>query len=192
MTAGRRQLIIAPVELGQALARRRTCRDFRSDPVAPEAIERLLYAAGRAPTASNVPYREVIVVDDPRVIRAIKQIHPALLGTPPVLLVIVTNVRMAVQRVGRIGQSSSLIDSGAAGENVLLAATDLGLGSQFTMISAMAGIRRVLDLPDHYRVDLMIPVGLAVESATTVKSARATSTVHHNQHGVPYERIGKT
>jgi nitroreductase len=177
------------VELGQALARRRTYRDFRPDPVAPDALERLVYAAGRAPTASNVPYREVILVDDPRVIRAVKQIHPALLGTPPVLLIILTNVRVAVQRVGRIGQSSSLIDSGAAGENVLLAATDLGLGSQFTMISAMAGIRRILDLPDHYRVDLIIPVGLPVESTSTIKSARATTTVHHNQHGVPYERI---
>jgi len=178
------------MELAQALARRRTCRDFRLEPVPVDAIERLLYAAGRAPTASNVPYREVIVVDDQRVIRAIKQIHPALLGSPPLLLVIVTNIEMAVRRVGRIGLSSSLIDSGAAGENVLLAATDLSLGSQFTMISAMAGIRRILDLPEHYRVDLIIPVGLAAESATTVKSARATTTVHHNQHGEPYERIG--
>jgi nitroreductase len=178
------------MELVQALARRRTCRDFKLDPVPGDAIERLLHAAGRAPIASNVPYREVIVVEDQRVIRAIKLIHPALLGSPPLLLVIVTNVDLAKSRVGRIGMSSSLIDSGAAGENILLAATDLGLGSQFTMISAMAGIRRILALPDRYRVDLIIPVGHPAESATTVKSARATTPVHHNQHGVPYERIG--
>jgi nitroreductase len=179
------------VELAQALARRRTCRDFRPDPVPAEAIEQLLYAAGRAPTASNVPYREILVVDDPRVIRAVKQIHPALLGTPPLLLVIVTNLPLAEQRVGRIGRSSSLIDSGAAGENIVLAATDLGLGSQFTMISAMAGISRILSLPEHYRVDLVIPVGTPQESARTVKSNRAPSPVHRNQHGVPYERVRK-
>jgi len=178
------------VELAEALAKRRTCRDFSPEPVDSRAVERLLHAARRAPTASNVPYREVVVVDDPRVIRAIKQIHPAMLGSPPLLLVIVTNLTLAERRVGRVGRLSSLIDSGAAGENVLLAATDLSLGSQFTMISAMAGIRRILDLPEHYRVDLIIPVGLAAESATTVKSARATTTVHHNQHGEPYERIG--
>jgi nitroreductase len=178
------------VELAAALAKRRTCRDFSPEPVSPEAIERLLYAARRAPTASNVPYREVIVIDDPRVIRAIKQIHPAMLGSPPLVLVIATNLSLAERRVGRVGRLSSLIDSGAAGENVLLAATELGLGSQFTMISAMAGIRRVLSLPDDYRVDLIIPVGVPGKRTITTKSANSTWPVHHNQHGNPYERTG--
>src|SRR5258708_5623557 len=125
LTGVPRPPIIAGVELVQVLARRRTCRDFNVDPLPDDAVDRLLYAAQRAPLASNVPYREVIVVDDRRVIRAIKLIHPALLGSPPLLLVIATNVEMAKRRVGRIGMSSSLIDSGAAGENVLLTATDL-------------------------------------------------------------------
>lgn len=171
------------------LARRRTCRQFLPEPLEAPTVDRLLFAAGRAPTASNVPYREVIVVDDPAVIRAVKQIHPAMLGTPPVLLVIITNVPLALRRVGRVGQLSSLIDSGAAGENVLLTATDLGLGSQFTMISSMAGIRRVLGLPDEYRVDLVIPVGHKVTDTATTRSARPVAPVHHNQHGVPYERL---
>lgn len=181
------------VELTDALRRRRTSRSFQPAPVAPELIERLLYAAGRAPLASNVPYREVIVVDDPRVIRAVKLIHPAMLGLPPLLLVIVTNVSLAERRVGRVGRLSSLIDSGAAGENVLLAATDSGLGSQFTMISAMAGVRRVLALPEHYRVDLIIPIGHpapAVAAGHPTRSARPVTAVHHNQHGMPYDRAG--
>jgi nitroreductase len=176
------------VELTQAFAKRRTCRNFGSEPVSAEAVEFLLYAARRAPTASNVPYREVIVVDDPRVIRAVKQIHPAMLGLPPLLLVIATNLTLAEKRVGRVGRLSSLIDSGAAGENVLLAATELGLGSQFTMISAMAGIRRVLGLPAAYRVDLIIPVGVPSERHAGTRSAMTSSPVHHNEHGTPYER----
>jgi nitroreductase len=176
------------LDFADVLARRRTDRDFSPEPVDAEALDRLLYAAGRAPTASNVPYRELIVVDDPRVIRALKQIHPAMLGTPPLLLVIATNLALAERRVGRVGRSSSLIDSGAAGENVLLAATELGLGSQFTMISAMAGIRRVLGLPKEYRVDLIIPIGTPVRTTKTTRSARTAPPVHHNQHGVPYAR----
>ncbi len=176
------------VELKQALAKRRTTRDFLPEPVSAAAVERLLYAAGRAPTASNVPYREVIVVDDPRVIRAVKAVHPALLGSPPLLLVVVTNVGLAEKRVGRVGRLSSAIDSGAAGENVVLAATEMGLGSQFTMISAMAGIRRVLGLPEEYRVDLIIPIGVPAPRVAATKSARAAAPIHHNQHGVPYAR----
>jgi nitroreductase len=179
------------VELTAALAKRRTCRDFSPEPVGADAVDRLLYAARRAPTASNVPYREVIVVDDPRVIRAIKQIHPAMLGSPPLLLVIVTNLTLAEKRVGRVGRLSSLIDSGAAGENVLLAATDMGLGSQFTMISAMAGIRRVLGLPRDYRVDLIIPVGVPAAGTAVTRSAKSSSPVHHNQHGTAFERTAQ-
>jgi nitroreductase len=176
------------VELAQALARRRACRDFGPEPVPAESLERLLQAANRAPTASNVPYRELVVVDDPRVIRAVKQIHPAMLGTPPLLIVVVTNLPLAERRVGRVGRLSSAIDSGAAGENVLLAATELGLGSQFTMISAMAGIRRVLGLPDEYRVDLIIPVGVPAGQPPVTKSARAVAPIHRNQHGTPFVR----
>lgn len=177
------------MELLDALAKRRTHRQFLPDPVDSKTVDRLLFAARRAPTASNVPYREVIVVDDPAVIRTVKQIHPAMLGTPPILLVIVTNIPLAVKRVGRVGELSSLIDSGAAGENILLAATDLGLASQFTMISSMAGIRRVLGLPDGYRVDLIIPIGHPVAGTPKTRSARPVAPVHHNQHGAPYERI---
>ncbi len=180
------------MELGEALARRRTTRNFLPDKVSAEAVQRLIYSAGRAPTASNVPYREVIVVDDPRVIRAVKQIHPAMLGSPPLLLVIVTNMTLAEKRVGRVGRLSSAIDSGAAGENIQLAATELGLASQFTMISAMAGIRRVLRLPASYRVDLIIPVGSAGRKTTPVRTTRVATPVHQNQYGMPYVAAGRS
>ena len=56
-----------------------------------------------------------MVVDDPRVIAAIRQISAALLADPPALLILMTDVQMAVDRVGRVGELSSMIDSGAAG-----------------------------------------------------------------------------
>jgi nitroreductase len=174
------------MELFEALTKRRSCRDFTKDPVSRDAVGRLLYAASRAPTASNVSYRELILIDDARVVRAVRQIHPALIAESNCLIVVVTNLRMAIERVGRVGALSSLIDSGAAGENILLAAVDLGLGSQFTMISAMAGIRTILGLPDHYRVDLILPIGVPIQATPGVKGPRRTNPVHHNQFGVAY------
>jgi nitroreductase len=175
------------MELLEALAKRRSCRDFGPEPVGAAVIDKLLYAAQRAPTASNVKYRELILVDDPRVIAAIKCIHPALLGSPPLLLIVVTNLDLAISRVGRVGNMSSLIDSGAAGENIVLVATDLKLGSQFTMISAMAGIRRLISLPAQYRVDLIIPIGKPFENKPAVRAPSASPPpVHHNQYGRPY------
>ena len=73
------------MDLFEALARRRACRHFTKEPVSAEDLQKLVYAAGRAPTASNRPYRHCILVDDPRVIRAIRQISPSLVADPPVL-----------------------------------------------------------------------------------------------------------
>ena len=171
------------MDLEDVIVRRRACRDYLPDPVPDELLNRLVNAARRAPTASNVPYRQIMIVDDPRVIRAIRQISAALLADPPALLILLTDVRMAVERVGRVGQLSSAIDSGAAGENVWLLATELGLGTQFTMISAMAGISTILDLPEHIRVDLIMPVGLPAPNAHRKSLPRAANPVHINQYG---------
>ncbi len=165
------------------IARRRACRDYVRDPVPEEMLNRLVEAAQRAPTASNVPYRHLMIVDDPRVIAAIRQISAALLADPPALLILLTDVRMAVERVGRVGQLSSMIDSGAAGENVWLLATELGLGTQFTMISAMAGIRAILDLPEHLRVDLIMPVGTPAPKVARRSPPRVANPVHRNRYG---------
>jgi len=153
------------MELSEVLARRRAYREFREDPVSRELMDKLTNALKRAPTACNAPYRHAIVVDDQRIIRAIKLVSPSLLANPPVLLVIVTDLKEAIEKTGPLAERSSYIDSGAAGQNVLLAATELGLGSQFTMIPAMAGIREILQLPGHYRVDLIIPIGYPQNSA---------------------------
>ena len=78
------------MDLFEALAKKRACRNFVKDPVAEEDLKNLLYAFSRAPTASNRPYRHCLVVDDPNVIRAVRQISPSLLADPPMIFIIFT------------------------------------------------------------------------------------------------------
>ncbi|HZW55422.1 MAG TPA: nitroreductase family protein [Nitrososphaerales archaeon] len=172
------------METYQALAKRRACREYTKDPVNREILEKLIYAGGRAPTACNMPYRHFIVVDDPRVITSIRQLSPSLLADPPILIIIVVDLKVAIEDTGPLAEFSSYIDSGAAGENIVLAATDLGLGSQFTMIPVMAGIREILDLPNNYRVDLIIPIGYPKKSANgSVKTQGSANSAFHNRFG---------
>jgi nitroreductase len=172
------------METFQALSKRRTCRDYSKDPIPREFLEKLIYAATRAPTACNMPYRHFMVVDDFRVIKSIRQLSPSLVADPPALIVILTDLKVAIEETGPLAEWSAYVDSGAAGENILLAAADLGLGSQFTMIPVMAGIRELLDLPENYRVDLIIPIGYPKNPV--VKSVRAqknANSVFHNRFG---------
>jgi nitroreductase len=171
------------VELAELLALRRACRSFRPDPVPRDVLMRVVDAASRAPTASNVPYRQLMLVESRAVIHAVRQIHPALQADPPALLIVLTDVELAIARVGPIGESSSLIDSGAAGENAWFAAIDEGLATGFTMISAMAGIRTILALPDAVRVDLIMPLGYPVDPPAPPVLARVQRPVHLDQYG---------
>ncbi len=172
------------MDLFEAISRKRACREFTDEPVDNQHIERLLYAASWAPIASNRTYRHCIVVDDARVIRAIRQISPSLQTNASLLIVIFTDLRTAESTVGRVAERCSAVDAGAAGENILLAATALGLGSQFTMISAMSGIRVVLGLPSHCRVDLIIPVGVAAKPLPPVSAVapKKAQRVYRNQY----------
>lgn len=124
-----------------------------------------------------------MVVDDPAIVRQVRLISATLLADAPAVLVVMTDLRLSVDRVGPVGVVSSAIDSGAAGENIWLAATALGLGSQFTMISAMTGIRVILGLPDHFRVDLIMPFGYRREAPSRRAPTRIRPTVHWNTFG---------
>ena len=133
----------------ETLTKKRACRAFTDEPVALEQVDRLLYAASWAPIASNRPYRHCNVVDDPGVIHAMWQISPSLQAKAPILIIIYSDLEIARTTIGRVGDRSAAVDAGAAGENVLLAATALGLGSQFTMISAMSVPVDSLPKPSH-------------------------------------------
>lgn len=174
------------MDLFEVFTRKRACRKFTDEPVSQEHIDRLLYAASWAPIASNRPYRHCIVVDDPRVIKAIQQISPSLQTKAPLLLVIYSDLEIAHSSVGLVGDRCTAVDAGAAGENVLLAATALGLGAQFTMISAMTGIRTILGLPPHCRVDLVIPIGHPERTLPPLSAEKPNPAqrVFHNQFGV--------
>ena len=66
------------MDLFEALEKKRACRTFSADPVPESSIDQVVYAFGRAPTASNRPYRHCILIDDPRLIRAVRLISPSL------------------------------------------------------------------------------------------------------------------
>jgi len=179
---------IPNLELESALQERRACRNFKQDKVPKSLVNKLIYAASRAPTASNIPCRHFIIVDDPKIIKSIKQISPSLLANPPMLFVIFTDLKIALEKTGKVAELSSLVDSGASGENVLLEATNLKLGSQFTMISSMAGIRTILGLPEYCRVDLIIPIGYpAVTHPKSVKARPGANVSYHNRFGDQYD-----
>jgi len=72
------------MELFEALRKRRAVRDFTEQAIPDDILMKLAYAARRAPTGGNTPYRRILVVNDRKRIRLIKQVsgHPRPTDSP--------------------------------------------------------------------------------------------------------------
>lgn len=176
----------------EAIKERRSCRNYSNTPVPLEVLERLAFIGGRAPTACNLPRRHFIVVDDVRIIKSIRQMSPSLRACPPSLIVVITDKERERGEAGPMAARSSLIDSGAAGENIVLAAVALGLGSQFTMTPFTSGIAEILQLPEHFQIDLIIPIGYPESAVKSQRAQMNANRVYHNKYGEQFEHRPET
>jgi nitroreductase len=135
-------------------------RAFTDEPVDDGVLDRLAWAAGRAPMGGAELVRRIIVVSDPAIVRTVRQVTPSFLANATAVIAICTDTDRAEAAMGRQGRDIlSLLDAGAAAENVALAAPALGVGICFVRSANDVALREVLDLPEHVRPDILIGVG---------------------------------
>jgi len=171
------------MELAYALKHRHMSRKFLDKPIDEEKLDRLLYAAGRAPQGGNMPVREFIVVTDPKHMKLLRGVTPSFLANSPAAIVICTNLEKALEVMGVQGRDVlSLLDAGAAAENIALEAVELGLGASFVRSATTEAAKKVLGIPDRYRIDIIVGIGYkAKDSSPPVRATKPT--VHLNQYG---------
>jgi nitroreductase len=173
--------------LFEALRRRRMHRAFTDEPVADELLEQLAWAASRAPMGGNQLMRRIVVVTDPRRVRTLRLVTPSFgaIGSVAVM-VLCTDLAVALERMGTLGRDLlSLVDAGAAAENVAIAAPALGLGVSFIRSANDAALRSVLALPTHIRPDMMIAIGHPVAQPAAAARSRRPE-IDRDQFGEPW------
>jgi len=132
-------------ELIQTIFARRSIRKYTAEPVSAEDIETLLEAAMAAPSASNIKPYHFIVVTDRESLDALAEVHPH--GK------MLFEATLCVAVCGVPDESRYWVqDCSAATENLLLAATALGLGAVWLGVhpkeERVAPVRRVLGIPE--------------------------------------------
>ncbi len=175
----------------EALRRRRMHRFFDGSQLSEETLRTLAWAATRAPTAGNQSSRFLLVVTDPGLIQTIVDVTPGYIGTPPAaFFVTATDLDLAEKQMGTDGRDHlSLIDAGAATENIALAAVALGLGC-YLFTSSTAAMAAVLDLPPSVRVEWLAAVGRPSPSPSRAGRA-AEQVVYVNRWGGDEWDVGR-
>jgi len=144
----------------ESIRKRRFHRSFTGEPVDEESLARLVWAAGRAPMGGAELVRRILVVTDPDLMRTVRQVTPSFLANSPVVIVICTDLGRAEASMGVQGRDTlSLVDAGAAAENMALAAVALGLATCFVRCANDVALQEVLGIPQNVRPDILVAVG---------------------------------
>ena len=151
-----------------AIARRRSVRRFTSAEVTPEQVDTLLRAAMAAPSAGNQQPWRFIVVRDRKILDAVPDFHPYCAMIKQVGVAVVVCGDTSVQKY----PGYWVQDCSAAIQNLLLAATDLGLGAVWTGIHPDGpreeGCRKLFKLPPDVIPLAVIPVGVPEKEPAAV------------------------
>lgn len=138
---------------------RRSIRKYEDRPIEKEKIEKLLRAAMQAPSAANQQPWEFIVVQDKELLKKLSEASPysKMVASSGVTFVLLS------RKEGLIFADCSPQDMGAAAENLLLEAVELGLGAVWLGIKPveerMDYVKNMFNLPENIEAFALIPVG---------------------------------
>jgi nitroreductase len=134
-------------------------------PVEPEKLEQVLEAARLAPSARNLqPWHFVVVQGD----EAIEELALAFSESNQVVREGSTLIMVCAREEDDVspgGRPYYLFDLGLAVENLFLAATDLGLCTHPILSFDEDEARRILEIPEEYRVVLATPLAYPAEAS---------------------------
>jgi nitroreductase len=152
------------METLETIFKRRSIRKFTGQKIKDEDIKTLLRAAMMAPTAVNAQEWEFLVIRDKEKLDAITRIHPhsQMLKQADAAIIICANTEKEILPGYWIG------DCGACAQNILLAATELGLGSVWLGVQPdkkrAADFKQLLGLPAHIMPFNVIALGYPAEN----------------------------
>jgi len=105
---------------------RRSCRDFDSNhPVEEEKIQKIIEAGLQAPTAKGTQNVIIIAISDKETRDRLEALNAKVLGTQGKTFYGAPTILLVAAKKGIFAQ----LDGGATMENLLLAATELGIDS---------------------------------------------------------------
>ncbi len=143
----------------QTMLARRSIRKYTDRPVTREQIRRLLEAAMAAPSASNRQPWHFVAVTERAILDQLAQGHPygKMLFEAPLCIAV----------CGEPENTYWVQDCSAAAENILLAATEMGLGSVWLGVHPQGDrehkVRDLLGMPPHVSPLCLISIGYPAE-----------------------------
>ena len=144
------------MDILEILGRRRSIRRFKPDPVPKDILMKILSAGQMAPSACNKQNWKFIVIDDETVMQTLTDMGAAIfIKKAPVGILVLYD-----SRTQNIEYSDHIQSAAAAIQNMLLAASELGIGSCWVChLPPKRQLRKLLDIPWYFDPIAYVPMG---------------------------------
>lgn len=147
------------MEFFELIHKRYSVRAFRPDPVADEALEKVLAAACIAPTAANrQPLQFMVIHTSGREQEVQRLYHRDWFAQAPVVIIACGLPHQGWVR-GFDQANYTMVDVAIAMDHLILAAADLGLGTCWIAHFDPQVVRAVLHMPEEVEPIVMTPLG---------------------------------
>jgi len=162
--------MIKTIETINTIEKRRSIRKYKDQAVADDVLKQIINAGRLAPSDSNTQPWTFLIVRSEEMRRNVAEVShkQEWMETAPVFVVCVADVRVATtddslthidENTPGIAAKQIILDTAIAGENIVLAAESLGLGTCWVSWFIQDEIRPVLGIPTDKYVVAVITLG---------------------------------
>jgi nitroreductase len=165
------------MEVQEALKKRRSIRQFSSKPIPPDLIEELIDCGRLSPTARNIQPWEFVAVTNKETLNSLGALADNsrfIAESPCCIAVFCKDTKYYLE------------DGSAATENILIAASALGLAACW-----VAGdkkpycdkVRKILKAPEDFKLVSLIPLGYSETQAAEPSKRPLKEVLHWDKFG---------
>lgn len=172
------------MDFTEVVASRKSIRDYSNKTIEPEKINKILKAAILAPSWANKQCCRFVVVTQKSKINKLSSLINPWLKDAPVVIVACADPENSGSKNG---MDYYLVDVGISLQQLILAATDLGLGTCWIGGFNETKIKKILEIPDHIKVVAMTPIGYRKERESF--RSRISKKIIGSNKRIPFEKV---
>jgi nitroreductase len=168
------------MDFAELIARRYSVRAYKSDPVDEDKLKQVLDAARLAPTAANRQPIQFIVVRTAGRQNELKRIYKAgWFSQAPIVICACAVPDRAWSRMD--SKNYGDVDVTIAMDHLILAATELGLGTCWIAAFDPVAARQVLGLPEDVEPVAFTPLGYPADKPKAKQRKPLSELVRHER-----------
>ena len=152
----------------EVLETRRSIRKFAQEPIPQAVLERVMLAAGMAPSGSNRQNWKYIIVSDIELQKKVQLIcldQKFISEAPLTVIVCGKDMSDAYNRGGYMGEKGMIVDASITFTHFIMAARAEGLGTCWIGLFDNDQLKSLFDIPDGWDVVAVSPLGYPSKSS---------------------------